>query len=753
MTDSDVRGRLRHLLPQGRLLPDDVWRHRHAFLLKVAVAQGLALFAYGLTTGLPAEHVAAEAATVVLLALPGLRPRLGRTVRAAAVTLSLAAASVVLVHVSGGVTEAHFHFFVVVGLVSLYQSWLPFGVALAVVLLHHGVLGTTHAEAVFGSEQAQQRPWLWACVHAAFVLAASLAHLASWRLTEQLGLRDPLTGLANRTLFKESAARLLDEGRREVSVLYVDLDDFKGVNDRLGHAAGDRVLVAVAERLSACTRSGDVVARLGGDEFALLLPGAPDAARHVGERLLRALAEPLEINGAALTIQASVGLATVSPGQGGSGLAGLAHDADIAMYASKAAGKGRLTVFSKGLTDSATAREQLAADLAAAVAAGELEVHYQPSVGLGDGQVLGVEALVRWHHPRRGPVPPNEFIPLAEEKGLISDLGDHVLRVAATQAAAWQRQGHPLDVAVNVSPLQLTDERFPARVRGVLADSGLPARRLVLEVTETALITDVEAVRARLVQLRALGVRVAIDDFGTGYAGLSYLRQLPVDIIKIDQSFVADLNVHSGEVLVSSIVELGRSLGLEIIAEGVETPAQVDALRGLRCLKAQGFHFARPLSADAVSRMLREKPAAPRSPVTGPGVGVGVDAPTAAGRPVTGRPSANRPVDGRPVDGRPATSSPASRRPVPAPRATASPGPAPLTVATCLRSLTETLGSVRALQVWQAATVATGLHGSALDQDEVQRVLTHLAGSDDETVRDAAGVLRPRLRAARPAAR
>ncbi len=592
------------LLPEGRLLPEEVWRRRHSLIVGVAFAQAVGLLVLALAVGLPLHHAVAEALLVALPAVPARSARLSRKARSASVTASLMTASAVLVHLLGGVTEAHFHFFVMIGLVSLYQDWVPFGVGLGIVLAHHGLIGTTHPQDVYGTPQAQAHPWLWAGVHGGFVLAASLANLAAWRLNEQQGLRDPLTGLANRTLFTESTTRRLSGAQAEVSVLFVDLDDFKSINDSRGHAAGDTVLLAVADRLSGCVRSGDVVARLGGDEFALLLPGPPDNAHRVGERVLRALADPISVEGRQVFVRASVGLAsTRTPAERDAEV--LLRNADLAMYTAKAGGKARLAVYADGMAQTAHDRAQLTADLAAALARGELHVHYQPSVTISDGRITGVEALARWRHPARGLVPPAEFVPLAEEAGLINALGEHVLRTATAQAAAWADAGTPVDIAVNLSPHQVASDGIVDLVRDALTRAGLPPQRLTLEVTEGVLVHDVDAVAGRLAQLRALGARIAIDDFGTGYSSLSYLRQLPVDTIKIDRSFVTDLpDGGANAILVSSMVELARSLGLDVVAEGVETESQAQALKRLSCGHAQGYLYARPQPADDVTALL-----------------------------------------------------------------------------------------------------------------------------------------------------
>jgi diguanylate cyclase (GGDEF)-like protein len=593
-----LRDRLHAVLPEGRLLPDEVWHRRHRMIVRIALVQAGTLGLVALLTGESAPIALLEASAVAAPVAVAVLPKAGRALTAAAATMSLLAASMLLVYLTNGLTEAHFHFFVMVGLVSLYQDWVPFGVALLVVLVHHGVAGTLFPHSVFGHHAAHHNPWAWAGVHGAFVLAASLAHLAAWRLNEQQGLRDQLTGLANRTLLVETADRLLQDGTGPVTVLLLDVDDFKDVNDSRGHAAGDELLLAVGERLRSAVRPGDVVARLGGDEFAVVVASSPDTARKVGERVLAALAHPVLIDGRPLGIHVSVGLAdTVTATDRSSGT--LLRNADLAMYMAKAQGKNRLVRYADGMAQAAQNKVELIEDLADAVSAGQLRVHYQPTISLADGATTGYEALLRWEHPTRGLVPPAEFIPLAEEGRQIVEIGRWVLRQATEQAATWSRQaGRPIGVAVNLSPRQLADDDVVHAVGEALLASGLPAHQLTLEVTEGVLVRDVDQVADQLRALRALGVRIAIDDFGTGYSSLSYLRRLPADIVKIDRSFVQELGTGGASTtLVATIIELARSLHLEVVAEGVETAEQHAVLGSLSCSHAQGYLFGHPLPA------------------------------------------------------------------------------------------------------------------------------------------------------------
>jgi len=439
---------------------------------------------------------------------------------------------------------------------------------------------------------------------------------------------DALTGLANRALFAdrlEHALARTDRQAAPAAVLFVDLDDFKAVNDGAGHSSGDQLLVAVAERLRRVLRPGDTVARLGGDEFAVLLEDAVDAAhtQAAADRLLAALSEPFSGIGGAdeqVRITASVGIAMGAAGQHDA--AELLRHADVAMYAAKEAGKGRSAVFAPDMDSAIIGQLQLKAELARAVERGEFTVHYQPTVELATGRLAGVEALVRWQHPERGLVPPLDFIPLAEQTGLIVPIGRFVLREACRQMSAWHRDYStrpPMTVSVNLSARELDEPGLVGWVQEALEEAQLDPAHLVLEITESLLLVDLPTTVGTLLELRALGVRLAVDDFGTGYSSLAYLENLPVDILKIDKSFVdriADLAPGSAEeadggaqrsVMVSAISQLGHALSLQMVAEGIEQPEQVTRLRGLDCQYGQGYYFARPLPADALAELLHRQ--------------------------------------------------------------------------------------------------------------------------------------------------
>lgn len=409
---------------------------------------------------------------------------------------------------------------------------------------------------------------------------------------------DILTGLPNRKVFFEQ----LGEGRGDAvgrSVLFVDLDDFKDVNDGLGHEAGDDLLRAVADRLRRAVRDGDVVARIGGDEFAVLVvDGGPTAGRLVARRVVESLARPFDIGGHRIAVSASVGVASGTT----EGVDELLRDADIAMYRAKGAGKGRVAVYDPGMSHGAAERLSLHSDLADAIELGQLRVLYQPVFDVAEGHLRGGEALVRWEHPQLGLLPPDRFIGLAEDTGLIRPLGAWVLQQACEEAAAWPGD---LSVAVNLSPRQLEDDDIVRAVTAVLDRTGLAPGRLVLEVTESALARDPGAMVERLTALRATGIRIAIDDFGTGYSSLSALVQLPLDVLKIDRSFVDGmLDRPAAADLVQVLIELGRTLGLEVIAEGIETSEQLRALAARGCPQGQGFLFSPPVTGSAFARFV-----------------------------------------------------------------------------------------------------------------------------------------------------
>ncbi len=426
---------------------------------------------------------------------------------------------------------------------------------------------------------------------------------------------DPLTDLANRALFTDRVAAALvrrgDSSTETVAVLLLDLDDFKTVNDSLGHAAGDELLVAVATRLRSCVRPGDTLARLAGDEFAVLLDDLDDerAAVAVAKRVGARLEAPFEIDEMEIAVRASIG---ISLGQTPDARPeDLMRDADVAMYEAKARGKGGFQVFEPHMRHAVVKRMELKADLRHALERGELHVRYQPYVKLEDESIAGAEALLRWEHAERGLIPPLDFIPLAEEMGLIVPIGRWVLREACVQAVDWARRFPglgALTLSVNISARQLQDRAFVGEVADILSENGLSPERLVLELTESSLVEDPDQAVRRLQELRELGIRLAIDDFGTGYSSLGYLQRYPIEILKVHRAFVAELGLHPDEpALAKAILQLAHHLGMQTIAEGVEAAVQVDVLRALGCGYAQGYHFAQPLTTDEFAALLETR--------------------------------------------------------------------------------------------------------------------------------------------------
>jgi len=420
----------------------------------------------------------------------------------------------------------------------------------------------------------------------------------------RLARHDALTGLANRQLLIEHLAQQLPRTRRgeAVAVLCLDLDRFKAVNDTLGHAAGDALLREVAARLRACVRGSDVVARLGGDEFVLVQLGAPQpsAANALARRVIEVLGQPFDLDGQRAHIGTTVGIA-VAPFDSEEPEV-LLRGADLALYHAKATARGTVRFFEPEMDEQARRRRGLEADLRRALQAGELRLHYQPQVSVEPMHVTGLEALLRWQHPRRGMVSPADFVPLAEETGLIVPIGRWVLHEACRQATTWPPHTR---VAVNVSAAQFRGTRLLQDVSDALEASGLAADRLEVEITESVMIDDTRQALETLRELRQLGVRIAMDDFGTGYSSLSYLRSFPFDRIKIDRSFVRDMEANPDALsIVRAVAGLGRSLGMATTVEGVETEGQLQAVRREGCAEAQGFLFSRPLPADEVPGLL-----------------------------------------------------------------------------------------------------------------------------------------------------
>ena len=446
------------------------------------------------------------------------------------------------------------------------------------------------------------------------VIALAIERTRSEERIRHQGVHDVLTGLPNRHLFEDRLTQALAAARRHrrtVAVLFVDIDNFKRVNDMLGHSGGDELLREVAKRLDACIRGSDTLARFGGDEFAILLHEADGVmgARAVAQRLLEALEEPIAAGERQLSMSASIGIA-LGGGYDSGASDELVRNADLAMYAAKEQGRARAELYAPQMYDAARQRTEMISDLDRALANDEFVVHYQPIVALQDRRVAGVEALVRWNHPTQGLLAPAQFLPLAAETEQIAAISRVVLRKACAEVRRWQTSDPSvaeLTLSVNLASQQIKAHDLVPAVRGALEEAELAAGHLVLEVTEHVLVGDDDDVIAQLRSLKRLGARIAVDDFGTGYSALSYLQRFPIDFLKIDKSFVDALgDSHESELLVEGIINLAHVLNLETIAEGIETPEQERRLREMGSELAQGYLFAKPLAAVAMDEFLRE---------------------------------------------------------------------------------------------------------------------------------------------------
>jgi len=438
-------------------------------------------------------------------------------------------------------------------------------------------------------------------VSAARAMALQMTHLAQ---------HDFLTGLPNRMLLNDrvsQAIALAPRHQKKVAVLFLDLDGFKYINDSLGHPTGDKLLQSIAKRLVNCVRRSDTVSRQGGDEFVVLLSEVerPEDPAIAARRLLQAVAEPHSIDQHDLHVTTSIGL-SVYPNDGLDAET-LIKNADTAMYQAKENGRQGYQFFKPAMNIRAVERQSIEESLRRALERQEFALHYQPKINLSTGEIAGAEALLRWTHPVRGPVSPAQFIPVAEDCGLIQPIGNWVLREACQQARVWLEAGLPLEtMAVNISAVQLRDENFLDRIFAILRDTALDPKFLELELTESVLMKHAESTESILKTLRSRGVQIAVDDFGTGYSSLSYLRKFPIDALKIDQSFVRQITTAPDETtIVTAMISMGRSLKLRVVAEGVETQAEMAFLQAHQCDQAQGYYFSRPVPAQQFARLLR----------------------------------------------------------------------------------------------------------------------------------------------------
>ena len=726
--------RLAGTLPRGSSLPDEAWIGRHTWMVRVLWVHVAGLTIWGVLSGEQLWPLALAINPIAVCGVIAATKTLGRRARAAAVCIGLLTSSAVVVYLMGGAIEGHFHFFVMVTLLALYEEWFPYLLAFGYVLVHHGLFGVLGPQTVFNHSGGEHHPLKWAAIHAVFIAGLGVVNLVSWRINENSRLRtresedrfrsafddaptsmalvgldgivqqvneamcmrtgfssselvgaplsrlileedrlasefpsidsneaelqyrrqdgttgwglwhhsilrdpdgqanafishcvdvtkrriaeralewqanhDALTRLPSRELFISKMEVALE--RRDetwVAVLFVDLDDFKNVNDSLGHEAGDQLLTAVAERLSQVLRPGDVLARFGGDEFSVLLPGIADErqAVKVADRLAQALRTPIVVCGQPRFVSASVGLRLSGPLDADVDPKAILRDADTAMYRAKELGKGRCEVFDVAMREEADERLEFEHSLRGALERDEFRLVFQPVVSLVDRRVTGVEALLRWHHPVHGVIMPMRFIPLIERNGLIVPIGAWVLHEACRQFVSWDHG--QLTLAVNVAVQQLVSEGFVAMVHAVLEESGIAPERLCLEITETSMTEDLDFLVQTLEELNALGVSIAIDDFGVGYASLRQLRtRIPVDTLKIDRSFIAGMTMDHGDAtIVESVVRLAHALGLQVVAEGIETPEQAAILEEWNCQSGQGFLFAKPIGPDEIAMLM-----------------------------------------------------------------------------------------------------------------------------------------------------
>jgi diguanylate cyclase (GGDEF)-like protein len=533
-------------------------------------------------------------------------------VRAVAASVGLVSSSAIFVHLSGGYIEAHFHFFVMIGIMALYQEWRPFLVAIAYVVVHHGLMGLIDPTSVFNHPDAQANPLMWAGVHGAFVLAASFVSIVGWRFVEHQSLHDPLTDLPNRELFTDRLNHALAiSGRtgRGLAVIYLDVDDFKGVNDRFGHVVGDELLRTLARRLSGTLRSVDTASRLGGDEFAILIEdvASVDEVARIGQKVRQRIAEPYEILNERVAVTASLGIAMASAGTADDAIE-LVRQADVGMYRAKANGKGGVEIFDEAMDRAVRQRLELEIDLRRAIDRREFRTYYQPIVDLASQRITGLEALVRWQHPKRGLLLPAEFVPLAEATGVIVAIDRLVLEAACQDVAIWQRAdpAHAnLEISINLSAHQFRTPDFKDVAGRILTATGLHPATLKLEITESVAMLDGPRTQSVIADLRALGIRFVIDDFGVGFAGLDYARRFSVDGLKLDRSFVAGVGQSREDTaIVAATTAFAAALDLTVTAEGIETHEQAAALLRLGCDRGQGFLYSRAVAATEIEAML-----------------------------------------------------------------------------------------------------------------------------------------------------
>jgi diguanylate cyclase (GGDEF)-like protein len=541
----------------------------------------------------------------------------GSTVTRHVVAVAQMLMSAIFIDISGGRVETHFHIFGSLAFLAFYRDWKILLTASVVTTMDHIFRGIWLPETVYGVVTVS--PWRWV-EHAWWVTFEDAVLVISCnrsiREMRTIAMReaelwygahhDALTGLSNRRMLSSRfQSRFGKDGaqRQAGAVIFIDLDRFKEVNDTLGHQVGDKLLIEVSRRFGDVLQDSDLVVRLGGDEFVVVVErlSRPGEAREVGNQILKTFSEPFLIDGHMLFLSASIGISLYP--ENGSTLDELLDQADIAMYDAKSEGRNRVAFYSSSRRDGARERNEIERSLSQALVRGEMSVSYQPLIG-ATGKVHSFEALMRWRHGKSGNISPAEFIPIAESTGLIASLGEWVLREACRECAGWQRHGDTkIGVAVNVSAVQLEQPGFSRLVESILEEWRLPPQMLTLEVTETALLKNLDRASEHLSRLRGKGIAIALDDFGTGYSSLSYLQELPADKLKLDRGFV-HREVSNGSTVLQSVILMAHRLGLLVVAEGVETKEQKELLSALGCDELQGHYFSKPLPADSVAAFL-----------------------------------------------------------------------------------------------------------------------------------------------------
>lgn len=598
--------RLWRLLPEGRLLPEEVWHRRHKVILWLLWFHVAGFGIISLFLGWQLSHIMLEVGIPGSLAALASWGRLGRSIRSAVASVGLITCSAIVVHMSGGVIEAHFHFFVMIPILALYQDWLPYLIAIGYVGLHHGGFGVAEPHLVYNHPDAIAHPWKWAGIHAGFVFAASLASLTTWRAGEQM-MRDGLTALPTRLVFTDRVrAALQHSGRRQrkAAVICLDIDRLKVINDSLGHEVGDRLIQELAVRLKRATRAGDVLSRSGGGEFFVLSPGIQSAvkATAIARRIRQNTSGPIQVSGHQVYVTVSIGIGLT--GRETDQAEDLMRDADSAMYKAKALGGDRFVVFDRATRPSVVERLEQENALRTACDKKEFRIFYQPEKSLKTGEIVGVEALLRWQRPGHGLVFPKDFIGLAEQTGMIVRIGEWVLEEACRQIVEWEKSGTPTVIRVNLSGRQFAEVSLARTVARILKATGADPARLCLEITESVLMEDTAATMSILKGLRKLGVRLAIDDFGTVYSSLSYLKRFPLDNLKIDRSFVTGVATKAEDAaIIAATISMAHALGLVVTAEGVETKQQLEKLRKLGCDNVQGHWFYPALPVEKLESL------------------------------------------------------------------------------------------------------------------------------------------------------